>query len=226
MRQECCCVPVVFAVLLLTSLTGPTGLNAEDFSQERAYEHLQYLAGTIGPRPLGSPGEKAALEYFALKIAELGGKVERQPVSGKGAPEGKDALNTASFNVIGRFEGSSPRQIIVGAHIDSSTPEIAGADDDGSGVAAMLEAARVLTAKPHDATLVFVAFCGEEAGLVGSKYFVEHYPLEHAALMLQLDMTSGEAPLMLWIDSREGAEPGLAGVGEPRNLPQAGLSPP
>jgi dipeptidyl aminopeptidase/acylaminoacyl peptidase len=37
--------------------------------------------------------------------------VEWQPVSGKAAPEGKDALNTASFNVIGRFEGSSPRQI-------------------------------------------------------------------------------------------------------------------
>ena len=207
MRQERYGIPVVCAILLLTSLAGPTGLNAEEFSQERAYEHLRHLAGTIGPRPLGSPGEKAALEYFALKIAEFGGKVEWQPVSGKAAPEGKDALNTASFNVIGRFEGSSPRQIIVGAHVDSSTPEIAGADDDGSGVAVLLEAARVLAAKPHEATLVFVAFCGEEAGLVGSKYFVEHYPLAHAALMLQLDMTSGEAPLMLWIDSRKQQSP-------------------
>ena len=207
MRQERFCIPIVCAFLLLSSLTGPTGLNAEDFSQERAYEHLRHLAETIGPRPLGSPGEKAALEYFALKIAEFGGKVEWQAVSGKAAPAGKDALNTASFNVIGRFEGSSPRQIIVGAHIDSSTPEIAGADDDGSGVAAMLEAARLLAAKPHDATLVFVAFCGEEAGLVGSKHFVEHYPLENAALMLQLDMTSDEAPLMLWIDSRKQQSP-------------------
>ncbi len=207
MHQKRPFVAALFAVLLLISVTGPAGLNAEEFSQERAYEHLRHLAGTIGPRPLGSPGEKAALDYFALKIAECGGKVQWQPVNGKAAPDGKDALNTASFNVIGRFEGASPRQIIVGAHIDSSTPEIAGADDDGSGVAAMLEAARVLSAKPHQATLVFVAFCGEEAGLVGSKYFVEHYPLEQAALMLQLDMTSDEAPLMLWIDSQKVQSP-------------------
>ena len=188
-------------------LTMPAAMSAEEFSQERAYEHLRHIAGTIGPRPLGSPGEKAALEYFAAKIAEFGGKVEWQSVSGKGAPQGKDSLNTTSFNVIGRFEGSSPRQIMVGAHIDSSTPEIPGADDDGSGVAAMLEAARVLAAQPHRSTLVFVAFCGEEAGLVGSKYFAGHYPLGDVALMLQLDMTSDDAPLMLWIDSKKQQSP-------------------
>ncbi len=194
-------VPAFWWLLFVLCAICPAALRAQDFSQERAYEHLRYIAGTIGPRPLGSPQERAALEYFARKIGELGGKVEWQPVSGSGAPEGTDRLNTASFNVIGRFEGPSPRQIIIGAHIDSSTPEIAGADDDGSGVAAILESARVLAAKPHRSTLVFVAFCGEEAGLVGSKYFVEHYPLADASLMLQLDMASDEAPLILWTDA-------------------------
>ncbi len=186
---------------------GFLGLRAEEFSQERAYEHLRHLAGTIGPRPLGSPQEKQALDYFARKIVECGGKVEWQPVNGTGEPEGKDPLNTSSFNVIGRFEGESPRQIIIGAHIDSSTPEIAGADDDGSGIAAILEAARVLAGRPRHSTLVFVAFCGEEAGLVGSKYFAKHYPLDDVALMLQLDMTSDDAPLMLWIDSKKTQSP-------------------
>lgn len=188
-------------------ILGFLGLRAEEFSQERAYEHLRHLAGTIGARPLGSPQEKEALDYFARKISELGGKVEWQPVNGTGEPDGKDSLNTSSFNVIGRFEGESPRQIIIGAHIDSSTPEIAGADDDGSGIAAILEAARVLAGRPRHSTLVFVAFCGEEAGLVGSKYFAKHYPLDDVALMLQLDMTSDDAPLMLWIDSKKKQSP-------------------
>ena len=187
--------------LILGVLNQPSAIRAaETFSQERASAHLRRLAGDIGPRPLGSPAEKAALEYFAAQLGALGAQVEWQPVSGRPAPRGRDALNTASFNVIGRFPGSGRREIVVGAHIDSASPEIAGADDDASGVAAILEAARVVCASPHAATLVFVAFCGEEAGLVGSKAFVESYPLENVELMLQLDMTSDHAPLMLWID--------------------------
>ncbi|MEW5901000.1 MAG: M28 family metallopeptidase, partial [Acidobacteriota bacterium] len=182
-------------------------LSAEDFSQERALEHLKVLAGSIGPRPLGSPQEKAALTYFAEKIAEFGCQVEWQPVSGGKAILGGGTLNTASFNIIGRLPGQTEREIVIGAHIDSSTPEIPGANDDGSGVATMLEVARVLSREAHQSTLVFVAFCGEEAGLVGSKSFVEHYPLQNIALMLQLDMTSDDSPLMLWIDRKKEQSP-------------------
>jgi hypothetical protein len=193
--------------LLAVIVLGSPAARGDDFSQDQAYAHLKHIAGTIGARPLGSAQERAALTYFAGKIAELGGKVEWQAVSGTGEPQGKSGLNTSSFNVIGRFPGETRREIIVGAHIDSATPEIPGADDDGSGVATMLEAARTLTGETHRSTLLFVAFCGEEAGLVGSKWFVEHYPLDQVALMLQLDMTSGDAPLMLWIDSKDGQSP-------------------
>jgi len=182
-------------------------LAADGFSREKALEHLKVLADTIGPRPLGSPQEKAALTYFAEKLAEFGCQVEWQPVTeGKGML-GSSALNTKSFNVIGRIPGKTPREIIVGAHIDSSTPEIPGADDDGSGVATILELARVLAQEPHDSTLVFVAFCGEESGLIGSKSFVGQYPLENVALMLQLDMVSDDSPLLLFIDTKKSQTP-------------------
>jgi Zn-dependent M28 family amino/carboxypeptidase len=125
--------------------------------------------------------------------------------SGKG-PVGAGALNTKSFNVIGRLPGKTAREIIIGAHIDSSTPEIPGANDDGSGVATIIELARVLAQEPHDSTLVFVAFCGEESGLIGSKSFVEHYPLENVALMLQLDMVSDDS-LLLFIDTKKSQTP-------------------
>lgn len=175
--------------------------QASDFSKERALEHVRYFAETIGPRPMGSPQEIAALRYTAQKLAEYGCQVEWQPVTSS------KNINTSSFNVIGRFPGETAREIVIGGHIDSATPEIAGADDDASGVAAMLEIARVLCQEKRQSTLVFVAFCGEESGLVGSKNFVEHYPLKNVALMLQLDMTSDDAPLMLWIDTPKAQSP-------------------
>ena len=183
------------------------GLAMEEFSREKALEHLKVLAETIGPRPLGTAQEKAALTYFAEELAEIGCQVEWQPVAGGKGALGSSALNTNSFNVIGRLPGTTPREIIVGAHIDSASPEIPGANDDGSGVAAIIEVARVLAREPHDATLVFVAFCGEESGLIGSNSFVEHYPLENVALMLQLDMVSDDSPLLLFVDTKKAQTP-------------------
>jgi len=197
MRKRLLLVIAIISVLFFAVLLS----RADDFSKEKALEHVRYFAETAGPRPLGSPQEKAALTYTAQKLAEFGCQVEWQPVTSS------KNINTDSFNVIGRFPGATDREIVIGGHIDSSTPEIPGADDDGSGVAAMLEIARVLCQEKHQSTLVFVAFCGEESGLVGSKSFAEHYPLEPVALMLQLDMASGDSPLMLWIDTRKAQSP-------------------
>jgi Zn-dependent M28 family amino/carboxypeptidase len=97
---------------------------------------------------------------------------------------------------------------LLGAHIDSAGPEIPGANDDVSGVAALIELARVYSQRPHYSTLVFVAFGGEESGLVGSRHFVEHYALDNVELMLQLDMTSNDSPLMIWVDTKEHQTPG------------------
>jgi hypothetical protein len=203
----------IAGLLILLLVIGGTlvgvssALDADGFSREKALEHLKVLAETIGPRPLGSPQEKAALTYFAEKLADFGCRVEWQPVTeGKGML-GSSALNTNSFNVIGRLPGKTPREIIVGAHIDSASPEIPGANDDGSGVATIIELARVLAQEPHDATLVFVAFCGEESGLIGSKSFVEQYPLGNVALMLQLDMVSNDSPLLLFVDTKKSQAP-------------------
>jgi hypothetical protein len=72
--------------------------------------------------------------------------------------------------------------IIVGAHYDSTTlvPEEAplfapGANDNASGVAALLELARILAQRPHRSTIVLIAFSAEEIGREGSKVFVDQY---------------------------------------------------
>jgi Zn-dependent M28 family amino/carboxypeptidase len=107
-------------------------------------------------------------------------------------------------NVIGLMTGrDTSRALVVGAHYDhlgygnesslapdSHAPHV-GADDNASGVAAMLACARaVKRVGPPTHTIVFCAFTGEEMGLVGSGHFVEDpiRPLESVETMLNMDM--------------------------------------
>jgi hypothetical protein len=91
---------------------------------------------------------------------------------------------TPITNVIATLRGSQPesadRIYLVSGHYDSrvtdvldATSDAPGADDDASGVAAVLEMARVMAKHRFDATIKFVAFAGEEQGLLGSAFFAE-----------------------------------------------------
>lgn len=111
-------------------------------------------------------------------------------------------------NVLGLLPGTDPqlRQqlVVVGAHYDhlgwggpgsnSLAPEVRavhnGADDNASGVAAMLRIAERLAAQPPKRSVLFVAFSAEELGLLGSSYLVQHlpWPKEQVVAMLNLDM--------------------------------------
>ena len=117
---------------------------------------------------------------------------------------------TPAYNVAGVLEGSDPllknEVIIIGAHYDhlgrggegsgSLAPRSGeihhGADDNASGTAGVLELARLLSAqKPRPKrTIVFIAFSGEEEGLLGSSYYVNHplLPLANTVAMINMDM--------------------------------------
>ncbi len=77
--------------------------------------------------------------------------------------------------------------IIVGAHFDavSSSP---GADDNGTGTAAVLEIARVLYDIPTDVSVVFIAFDYEEGGLLGSEHYVDRAVQEEEIIPLMFNM--------------------------------------
>jgi hypothetical protein len=116
---------------------------------------------------------------------------------------------TPSFNVVGVLPGSDTKlkgeTIVIGAHYDhlgmggegsgslsARTGIHHGADDNASGVAGLLELARMLTSqnpKPRR-TIVFIAFSGEEEGLIGSNYYVNHpiVPLQNTVAMINMDM--------------------------------------
>ena len=113
-----------------------------------------------------------------------------------------------AYNMIGVLVGSDPllknETIIIGAHYDhlgrggegslaaNSTEIHHGADDNASGTAGMLELARILTTqRPRPKrTIVFMAFSGEEEGLLGSNYYVNHplRPLASTVAMINMDM--------------------------------------
>jgi hypothetical protein len=113
----------------------------------------------------------------------------------------------ATANVAGIIRGRDPalrnQYVIVGAHFDhlgrstfgaldpQNRDEIRnGADDNASGTAAVLELARLLKRRPPARSVLVVLFSGEEYGLLGSQYFVEHspVPLDSVQAMLNFDM--------------------------------------
>ncbi|HEY75488.1 MAG TPA: M20/M25/M40 family metallo-hydrolase [Thermoflexia bacterium] len=122
--------------------------------------------------------------------------------------EEKEAVEAR--NVLGLLLGADPEHrdevVVVGAHYDHLGREpdgavMHGANDNASGVATMLEIARVW----HDAgfrparTVLFAAWDGEELGLLGSRYYVENplLPLTRTVAVLNLDMVGGGETLMI-----------------------------
>ena len=121
-------------------------------------------------------------------------------------------------NVVGILKGSDPalqaEAVVVGAHYDhlgrsgrfsmaqNSTGEIHhGADDNASGTAAVIEMARVAAEARSDfrRSIVFMAFAGEEHGLLGSSHYVNHpsIPLDKTIAMINLDMVGRAAGRIL-----------------------------
>ena len=133
-------------------------------------------------------GMIAAQNYVKAKFTEFASKskgrmtanIEEFVVPGDGRRIVADAK---VGNVIARLAGKNPndpRIIVVSGHLDSRNKDVMdaagaapGANDDGSGVALVIELARILAGTEFPATLLFVAFTGEEQGLKGATYLAD-----------------------------------------------------
>ncbi len=129
---------------------------------------------------------------------------------------------TYTWNVVGELAGSDPKRrheaISLSAHMDhlgirrpvAGDSIYNGADDDASGVIAVLELARVLAAGPRPKRgMYFVAYGSEEQGGYGSRYFIEHPPLllENLVANIQFEMIGRPDPKVaaqtLWLTGFE-----------------------
>ncbi|MCB1935108.1 MAG: M20/M25/M40 family metallo-hydrolase [Nitrosomonas sp.] len=194
------------------------------FSEQRMMADIAFLASeALKGRELGSIELDKAADYIAhqFQLAGLrpGGdgnnfmQTWRQDV---GIPKGEVTLR----NVIGVLPGKNPQlageSLVIGAHYDhlgTGWPDVKtgnkgkihyGADDNASGIAVMLELARQVTDKwQPERSIVFIAFTGEESGLLGSRHYINNaksYSAEKITAMLNLDTVGrlGENPVTLF----------------------------
>jgi hypothetical protein len=145
---------------------------------------------------------------------------------------GVEQERARTANVLGALPGADPAAgcVVVGAHLDhlgmggesSLAPGVhavhPGADDNASGVAALLGAARAMAAegRPPRRTVLFAAFAAEELGLLGSAHLVKHPPAGCAPdamqLMVNLDMVGRARDGKLYVQGADTSEGGRARV--------------
>lgn len=119
-------------------------------------------------------------EYAKASGGRLTSRIDYFWVKADGRRIMKDAKMA---NVMAVLKGTDPtdnRVIIISGHLDSRATDIMdtksnapGADDDGSGVAAVMELARIMSKRTFPCTLIFVAVSGEEEGLFGSQHLAD-----------------------------------------------------
>ena len=148
-----------------TILAGVKRAIAE-VSTPRIYGYEKALFD-FDSKHITKPGNQRAGEYLFNMYRSFGYEPEYQWFEPRGALGGKSA------NVIATLKGTENPELVyvVSSHYDSNASS-PGADDDSSGTAALLEAARVLAKRPLPATVIFASFTGEESGLLGSREFV------------------------------------------------------
>lgn len=152
----------------------PVDADPSRFSAMRAASILDDLLGDGTPHPVGSVANERVRERIVEHLVSLGYSPEIQ----REFNCGKYATCATVANIIAKLPGETPGPAIaLVAHYDS-VPAGPGAGDDGSGVASLLEIARILKAEaaPQYPTL-FIFTDGEEAGLLGATAFVQRHPL-------------------------------------------------
>ena len=141
----------------LHSYRGPLpSLTASQSDLAKRLEgHVRYISTTIGERNVPRPGSlEATAAYIRRSLEDAGYKVEYQTYTAQGG-----SVSNIEAQLIGKFPGEA--SVVVGAHYDSVDGTI-GADDNASGVAAVLELARILQGSKLRRTMRFVFFVNEE----------------------------------------------------------------
>jgi hypothetical protein len=134
----------------------------------RVYDYEKTLYD-FDSKHITQPGNLKAIEYLERTYRSFG----YTPEVWWFTPSALQQSGGRTANVVAVLKGTENPDLIyvASSHFDSNAVT-AGADDDTSGTAALLEAARLLSATPLPATVVFASFTGEEAGLLGSREFV------------------------------------------------------
>ncbi len=189
---------------LLTTLAADS-MEGRRTGTEGAARAARFLASELERYGVQPAGDEGFAQRVPMARVEIRG---RQRLVIPSAELAFDTLPPESIfdtegNVVGFIPGSDPEvadeAIVIGAHFDhvgmgqpvDGDSIYNGADDDGSGVVAILEIARALaTGQPPRRTVVVLLSTGEEMGLLGTRYYIDHpaVPIERTVANLQIEM--------------------------------------
>ncbi len=181
------------------------GRRTASAGELRAAKFLAAEMARIGLKPAGDNGtfmQAVPLVQLPSNTSGRAGRMVR--ASDPSAPAEVTAdMRRQAFNITGMIEGSDPalrdEVILVLAHYDHVGIGAAvngdsiynGADDDASGVVAVMEVARIMTAgKAPARTVIFSAMTGEEMGLLGARHYIDNppRPLDRTVAVLVVEM--------------------------------------
>ncbi len=177
---------------------------------DEAFAHDAWLADDAREgRESGQPGCEAAADYIAEQFESYG----LTPIGDDGTYFQHFTIGrtkkVTTYNVVGMHEGTDRKDeyVVIGAHYDhvgkgkmtfsngrmggSKTDEVYnGADDNASGTSGLMEIAQAFSGLETSRSVVFIAFAGEEKGLLGSYHYTAHpiKPLEKTIAMINMDM--------------------------------------
>ncbi|MFV2089555.1 MAG: M20/M25/M40 family metallo-hydrolase, partial [Pseudomonadales bacterium] len=196
-----------FAVMLILgvqSLQPPPALSADApagvFSGERAGVTLRYLLGDETPHPVGSAANRQVRDRLIELLEGLGLDPEIQRTVGCNQ---KWPVCANVENVFAEIPGKTEDTLVLMAHYDS-VPHAPGAADDGSGVATLLEAARVLLREPIRRNRILLLFTdAEEMGLLGAEgFFADHPRVADVKAVINLEGAGSGGPSLLLRSSK------------------------
>lgn len=152
-------------------------------------------------RNAGDEGGRMAAEYIVSRLKEWG----IRPLDRDGYLQPFTAGGCSMNNILAVIPGKSDEYVVVGAHYDHVGFGVAvdgdscynGADDNASGVSAVLQIARAVKKmrKTPERGIIFAFWDGEEKGLLGSRHFVENCPfLSQVSAYMNFDMI-GRGPV-------------------------------
>jgi hypothetical protein len=204
-------------ILTISTISVLSSCNnaVPNFDKGNAFRYLVEQC-EFGPRNPGSNGYKQCLDYLQKTFSGFADTILLQPFVLD------DLVNEKSYdltNIIARFKVDAPQQLLIGAHWDTrpwadEDPDtekrndpIIGANDGASGVAVILELARILNASPPPIGITLVLFDGEDMGrsgtpksyAQGSLAFAKDLPIEKPDEAIILDMI-GDAELHIPIE--------------------------
>jgi len=215
------CKPCIAAHEHFLASDSMRGRGSATADEQLAAEYIASELEQYGVQP-GASGGYIQMVQADIDLSKL--PLDRMPAQlSRGFKNAVHNGKLITRNVIGILPGSDPKQkdevILLSAHMDHMgiVPEEAlngdsvfnGADDDASGVAAVLELARSLADSKPKRTIMFVLFGSEELGGYGNKYFLAHPPVPLTSIVANLEFEmigrpdGAVAPRTLWLTGFE-----------------------